>query len=213
MSLNKSLSALLFVLILASAAFAQGGGTAQTTGGIKGKVRIESGGAAPGVTVTARQGESEVASATTNSKGEFMIERLAPGVYGLTFRKTGLSVGKLENIEVRAGKVKSLTDRLILTVDEGAIVFLRGSVFTPDGRSVSGARVEVARVEAGGTAKKLDTSRVTNETGQFVFRLPPDKATYRVTVKISGAEPATKDVEVDGPAVYRVAISLQPAAK
>ena len=35
----------------------------------------------------------------------------------------------------------------------------------------------------------------------------------RVTVKIDGAEPAAKDVEVDGAAVYRIALTLKPVAK
>jgi hypothetical protein len=175
-------------------------------------VRDEREAGVSGVAVTAQQGEREVAHATTNRKGEFLIEGLAPGRYALTFRKPGLSTGTVQNIEVRAGKTSSLPDRLILRVDEGSIAFLRGSVFTPEGRSVRGARVELARLEANGVARKID-GRQTSESGEFVFRLTPDAARYRVTVKADGAEPASKDVEIDGAAVYRVALSLQPAQK
>ena len=63
----------------------------------------------------------------------------------------------------------------------------------------------------GDSTKRLD-SRVTGETGEFVFRLPPDTAKYRVTLKANGAETVSKDVEVDSPAVYRIALTLKPAS-
>ena len=158
-----------------------------------------------------RQGDREVTHATTDRSGDFSV-RLAPGTYGLTFRKPGLSVGAIENIEVKAGKTRTLGDRLVLSVDEGSITFIRGSVFNEAGYSLPNARVELARVLDDGTVKKID-GRITNETGSFVFRLAPDTAKYRVTAKADGKQPASKDVEVDSPAVYRVAITLQPAPK
>jgi hypothetical protein len=99
-----------------------------------------------------------------------------------------------------------------LTVDEGSIAFLKGSVFDPSGRSVPGARVELARIEADGSLKKL-ADRVTTETGQFAFRLPPDKAKYRVTAKAGGAQDATQEVMIDDAVVYRVALTLEPSRK
>ena len=96
---------------------------------------------------------------------------------GLTFRKAGLSVGTIENVEVKSGKTRSLGDRLVLTIDEGSIAFIRGSVFSPSGRSVPGARVELARILEDGTTKKID-GRITTETGSFVFRLTPQVAKY-----------------------------------
>jgi hypothetical protein len=136
-----------------------------------------------------------------------MIARLRPGLYGLTFRKPGLSIGTIENVEVKAGKTRSLGDHLVLTIDEGSIAFIRGSVFNGAGRSVANAKVELARILEDGTAKKID-GRVTTETGTFVFRLSPEVAKYRVIVKPEGADPVSKDVEIDGAAVYRVALSL-----
>ena len=208
MSRFKSLFAALFVLVLsAGLAAAQD----KTTGSIKGRVRVETGKPSE-VAVIVRQGEREITQTTTNSKGEFTINGLQPGVYSVTFRKPGLSVGTINDIEVKAGKIRTLGDRLILTVDEGSIAFLRGSVFDPAGRSVQGARVELARIEADGSLKKL-ADRVTTETGQFAFRLPPEKATYRVTVKAGGAQDATKEVTIDDAVVYRIAVMLEPAVK
>jgi hypothetical protein len=207
MSRFRSIWAAAFLILLAVAAPAQD----KTTGSIKGRVRVEAGKPSD-VAVIVRQGEREITQSATNSKGEFIVSGLQPGVYSVTFRKPGLSVGTINDVEVRAGKVRTLGDRLILTVDEGSIAFLRGSVFDPAGRSVPGAKVELARVESDGSLKKL-SDRVTTETGQFVFRLPPDKAQYRVTVKADGAQTATKDVEIDDAVVYRVAVTLEPAAK
>lgn len=197
------LAIVFLALLLAAGAFAQD----KNSGGIKGKVRVETGSPA-GVTVIVRQGEREVAQGLTDKNGEFAVSRLAPGRYGVTFRKPGLSVGTIEDVEVKAGKPRSLGDHLILTIDEGSIAFIRGSVFTTEGRSAPGVRIELARIEADGTVKKID-GRVTNEIGAFVFRLKPDAAKYRVTAKPNGGEAISKDVEIDGAAIYRVALSLK----
>lgn len=200
------LIALGMVLLLGAQVVAQD----KSTGGFKGKVRVEVGSPA-GVTVVVRQGDREIRRALTDKNGEFVVSRLQPGFYGVTLRKSGLSVGTIESIEVKAGKTRSLGDRLILTIDEGSIAFIRGSVFDPAGRSVPNVRIELARIEADGTVKKID-GRVTNEIGSFVFRLTPDAVKYRVTAKAKDSEPVSKDVEVDGAAVYRIALSLKPAA-
>jgi hypothetical protein len=180
----------------------------RSTGSIKGKVRVETGTPA-GVSVAIREGEREIGRVVTEKNGDFLITKLKPGVYGLTFRKPGLSVGTIESVEVKPGKTRSLGDRLILTIDEGSIAFIRGSVFSSEGKSVPGAKVELSRVQDDGSVKKID-GRVTNETGQFVFRLTPDTAKYRVSLKVEGREPISQEVAIEGPAVYRIALSLPP---
>ncbi|HEY0098671.1 MAG TPA: carboxypeptidase-like regulatory domain-containing protein [Pyrinomonadaceae bacterium] len=208
MSLNrhKFIPALFLLMLLAASLAAQKNGT---TGSIKGKIKTESG-SAEGVRVTVRQGEREVATATTDRKGGFVIAGLAAGSYSLTFRKPGLRVAEIKDFQVVAGKSRSLGSDLMLPADEGSLVFVKGGVFTEEGRSLRGARVELARVEADGTIKKLD-GRISNESGSFTFRLPVETARYRVTAKMDGMEAASKDVEVEGAAVYRVALSLKPA--
>ena len=191
------------LLLLSFACLAQ-----DKTGAIKGKVRVEKGSPA-GVSVILRQGDQEVSRTTTDKRGEFVIGHVAPGVYGVTFRKPGLAIGSIDDLEVKAGRTRSLHD-LVLSIDEGSIAFIRGSVFTEGGRSVPGVRVELVRILDENSTQKLD-SRITGETGEFVFRLPPETAKYRLTVKAEGAETASKDVEVDGAVVYRVALTLKPA--
>ncbi|HZG51505.1 MAG TPA: carboxypeptidase-like regulatory domain-containing protein [Pyrinomonadaceae bacterium] len=180
----------------------------KTTGGIKGKVKTESG-SVEGVRVAARQGEHEVAAAATDRKGQFEIAGLAPGRYSLTFRKQGLSVAEIKDFEVIAGKSRSLGGDLVLPVDEGSLVFIKGSVFNEDGLSLRGAQIELARIDPDGMTKKID-GRITTRSGNFAFRLPAQTGRYRVTAKMDGRAAASKDVEVDGAAVYRVALSLKP---
>ena len=204
MRFKKTVFVLAIMLVAAGAAVAQD----KTLGAIKGKVRVDTG-TPGGVTVVVRRGEKEVARGTTEKNGEFLISRLTPGVYGLTFRKPGLSIGTIEDVEVKAGKTRSLGDRLILTIDEGSIAFLSGSVFNATGRSVPNAKVELSRILEDGTTKKID-GRITTETGSFKFRLSPEPGKYRVSVKAEGAEPVTKDVDIDGAAIYRVALNLPP---
>lgn len=204
----KTIIVFLILLLAAATTLAQD----RSTGSIKGKVRTKGQGGTAEVTIIVRQSDREVAHASTNRKGEFQINGLAPGVYGLTFRKPGLSVGTLEDVQVKAGKTNELPDRLILTVNEASVAKLGGSVFNEVGFSVPNVRVELARLEPDGTTKKLD-GRLTNESGQFIFRLSPEKATYRVTIKAEGVEAQTKDVEIDGALVYRVAFTIQRPPK
>jgi hypothetical protein len=209
MSKAKTIVALLaIVLLTAGAAIAQD----RSTGAIKGKVRVKGHGPTAGIAISVRRNEREVAHAVSDDKGEFLITGLAPGIYNLTLRKTGLSLGTLDNIEVKAGKTKSLSDRLILTANEAADARLWSSVFNEGGFSMRGVRLELARLNADGTPKKID-GRLTNESGQAVFRLSPDKATYRITVKLEGMADQTKDVEIDGAMVYRVAFTIQRPPK
>lgn len=202
----------LYVAVLCVGAWSAIGVAQSTkdTGGVKGKVRASANGkAVAGATVTVQDGEREVATATTNDKGDFVLNNLPIGTYTLTFRKPGLRVGSIPNVAVRKGKIVSLRDTLELPVDEGTLAFVRGSVFNEAGRSVPGVRVEIARVEGEGNARRLTTG-VTGLTGEFAFRLSPDPATYRVTIKANGAETETKDVTIESAAIYRIAFTLRP---
>jgi len=108
MRFSKTLfAAIVLVALCAAVSLAQD----KSTGAIKGKVRVETG-TPSGVTVVVRRGDKEVSRAETQKNGEFLVSRLEPGKYGLTFRKAGLSIGTMEDVEVKAGKTRSLGDRL-----------------------------------------------------------------------------------------------------
>lgn len=200
-----------FVVLLIALLVPVAYGQDRSSGGIKGKVSVETG-TPGGVAVIVRQGDREVTRGLTDKKGEFLISRLAPGRYGITLRKAGLSVGSIEDVEVKAGKTRSLGDRLRLSIDEGSIAFIRGSVFDQNDRSTPNVRIELSKIEADGTVRKID-GRMTNEIGAFVFRLTPNLAKYRITAKPNGGEPVSKDIEIDGAAVYRIALSVNRTPK
>ncbi|MDX6577256.1 MAG: Carboxypeptidase regulatory-like domain [Blastocatellia bacterium] len=202
----KTTFATALLLLISVAGLAQDKGTAS----IKGKVRVEKG-SPSGVSVVLLQGDREVTRVATDKKGEFTIAHITPGLYTVTFRKPGLAVNSIANLDLKSGQRRLLHD-LVLGIDEGSIAFLRGSVFTESGRSVPGVRVELARIVAENSLQKID-SRITGETGEFVFRVSPETARYRVTVKADKAEPVSKDVEVDSAVVYRVALILKPVPK
>ena len=203
MTFSKPIFATSLLVFVCVTAVAQDKNTAS----IKGKVRVEKGSAA-GVAVLLLQGEREVARVVTHKSGDFVLARVQPGNYSIKLRRAGLSVGTIDDVTVKAGQTRTLGDHLYLTIDEGSIVFIRGSVFTEDGRSVPGARVDLVRVIDEKSVQKLD-SRMTGETGEFVFRLPPNEAKYRLTLKADGAESVSKDVDVESAAVYRVALTYK----
>lgn len=179
---------------------------AQSTGGAKGKIRNTRGEAISGVSVTARQDSKDVRTVHSNNKGEFTIGGLEPGVYSFVFDAAGYGSAMRSNIEIRRSKTADLGDRLILLVDKGTLVIIQGSVFFKDGTSVTGAKVEVEKVNADGTTRSFPAT-LTNIYGEFTFRQSAGAAKYRITAKYKD-KTAAKEIEVDAAAVYRLAIKL-----
>jgi len=176
------------------------------TGGLKGKVRTSKGDGITGVTVTARQKSGDIKSVKSDNKGNFVIQGLEAGVYNLVFDGKGYGSSVLYNVEVKKNKVRELPDRLILAVDQGTLVIIKGSVFSQDGRSVTGAEVTIEKMNSDGSSRKLG-SVYTNVSGEFTFRQPQGAAKFRLTAKLKDAE-SSKEVEVDSAAIYRLAITL-----
>src|SRR2546423_7293476 len=141
MRLMRSSAAFALLLVLSCACLAQDKSTAT----IKGKVRVERGSPA-GVAVILLQGDHEVARTMSDKRGDFVVARVRPGTYSIKFRKAGLAVGTIDDVSVKAGQMRGLGDKLYLTIDEGSLVFIRGSVFSDGGRSVAGGKGELARV-------------------------------------------------------------------
>lgn len=195
-------AALAMLFVLASAFSA----AAQNTGGLKGKVRTVSGNGIPGATVTARKNGADVKTVTADSKGNFVLDSLESGRYNLIFDAPRYSSGVLYNVEVKKKKISDLPDRLILTIDQGTLVVVRGSVFYKEGTSLGGAKVEIEQVNSDGSTRKLG-STMTDISGEFIFKRPEGPAKLRIKASFKGVE-GSKDIEVDSPAVYRLAISL-----
>lgn len=174
------------------------------SGGAKGKVRNTKGDSLAGVEVTARLDGKDIKSVKTDSKGFFQMTGLTPGTYNFLFEKNGFASGVKYGVQIK-NDVKDLGDRLILAVDSGSLVLINGSVFDQDGRSVTGAKVELVKI-SGGEERKLST-QFTNISGEFTFRQPDGTATYRLTATLKGVT-ASKEITVEGAARYRLALTL-----
>ena len=74
----------------------------ESRGSISGTVRDNSGGALPGVTVTAvQQGTNRTTSAVTSDAGSFSLLFLQPGTYTISAELSGFKKVRRENVEVR----------------------------------------------------------------------------------------------------------------
>jgi len=196
----KALIALTVVAIFCMASYAQ------ETGGLKGKIRTMSGNGIPNARIRIHQDGKELKTVTADSRGTFVIDGLAPGKYNVLFDASGYSSGELHNVEVRKKGIRDLGDRLMLTVDRGTLVLVQGSVFFKEGTSVTGAKIEVEEIDADGSTKKVG-SYYSDSSGEFSFRRPPGRSKLRVTASLKGVK-ASKELNVEEAAIYRVAISL-----
>ncbi len=175
------------------------------SGGVKGKVRAPNGKGIPNATITVRLDGKEIKTAASDSKGDFTISGLEKGKYSITFDAAGFVLGVVNGVEIRDG-IRSLGDRLILWVDPGTQVLIRGSVFSKEGASLAAARIELEQVNTDGSIKSL-ASTYSNTSGEFAFRRPEGFAKLRVTAKLKGVS-GSKDLEVEDASIYRVAITL-----
>ena len=203
--ISKSITLSKLAVVVMIPAFLAIAAYAQSSGGVKGKVRTTKGSGIAGASVTARKKGVDVKSTKANSSGDFVLEGLESGRYNLVFEAPGFSSGVLYNVEVAKNKTADLGDRLILTPDQGNIIFLKGSVFDKQGFSVAGAKIQIDRVNSDGSVRSLGNT-FTSSDGEFTFR-PSSAAKLRVTATFKGIS-ESKEIEVAEPAIYRLAISL-----
>ena len=201
----KYFSKIIFLFLLS--AFSSAHALAQDTGGVKGKVRTTRGEGIAAATITAKLQDEDVKSTTSDAKGNFVLENLKAGTYNLVFTKNGFSSGVMYKVEVKKKKISDLGERLVLTIDQGTQVIIKGSIFAADGRSLGGAEIKIERVSSDGSVKKLDSSR-SSYSGEFTFKFSEGAAKYRITASAKGAS-ASKEIEVDSAAIYRLAITLK----
>lgn len=194
-------AAFLFLVVLAVASAG-----AQSTGGVKGKVKNMNGDGIAGAEVTARQDGKDVRSTTADRKGSFRLDGLPEGTYNIIFEAPGYTSGAKFGVEIQSGKIRDLGERLILTVDRGTLVLVQGSVFYKDGTSVAGAKVQIDEIRSDGSKRSLGSAS-TSLSGEFTFRRKEGPARLRITASYKGTS-AVKEVEVDSAAIYRVALTL-----
>jgi hypothetical protein len=205
-SKRSAVSRTAFLLLIAAYCLLLTAHATAQTGGVKGKVRNMRGDAIADATITARQNSKDLSSTRSNNKGEFVLSGLEPGSYNFVIDAKGYAAGVKYGVEVKPGKTRELGSSLILMIDRGSQVLFRGSVFFKDGTSVPGCEVEVALVGDNGQTKTL-TTLMTGISGEFSYRRPEGKATYRFTAKFRGST-AHKDMPIESAAIYNIAVSL-----
>lgn len=193
--------AALVVLMAAAAAFAQ-------TGGIKGKVKNQNGDGIGGAVVTLRKDGKDLKSGKADAKGEFKITGIRTGKYNVVVDAEGYSAGALFDVEIKDGDIRDLGSKLILYVDQGTQIIVRGHIFNRDGFILPGAKVEMY-IRKGDSAFKKVTTSYSNGDGEFGFRHDQkDVNTVRIVAKYKGVT-GTKDIPIDIAAVYRTAVTIE----
>ena len=181
------------LLGVALAAFAQ-------TGVLKGKVKLQDSKTHDGVKVSAQRytGTKPVAepvAVSTNEKGEFAFTTLATGAYVLSFTKQGYKTYTSRQQEVTSGETLQLKETVPIAKEGESFAEVRGAVLYGAGYSLPNAIVTIERIDGG---KKFKQEKVSQEGGEFGFRLKAEKAKYRVTAQARGFETASTEIEIDG---------------
>ena len=127
------------------------------------------------LSVSASMPEEEQHAATSDVRGDFRFQGLAPGEYQLDARAPGHAPKRLGRVHVPSSGV---------TVELEGSAFIAGFVELPDGKPAPGARVVASGM---GDAVETDTS----EGGGFSLDVPP--GVYQVAARqgaLTGAAPS-----------------------
>jgi hypothetical protein len=200
--------------LLAALLLAPAGAQSQTqagaqTGAIKGRVKERNGKALEGVTVSATGAENKEDKRETKSddKGDFEFKALPAGRYSLSFEKQGYKTFITRKLEVTVGETTKLSSAVELSREGEPYAVVRGAVFRGPGFTLPNATLTIERIDGG---KKFKQETVSQEGGEFAFRLKAEKAKYRVTATARGFQPASIEVEIGGDEARNVALTLQP---
>ena len=207
MSPNNRYALLIIVVLLISSSSA---GAQTAAGVIRGKVKERDGKSLSGVTVRAvnAQDEAKTHETKTDDKGDFELKGVAAGDYTMIFERPGYQTFTTRRLTVTAGETLRLSRTIELSPERAAYALIRGGVFTSDGFSIPNASLVIERISEG---KRFKHDAVAQEGGQFVFRIPAEKATYRITATARGFQPANKEIEIDSDEVRQISLMLERA--
>jgi len=196
--------------LLASLLLTPAGAQSRTqTGAVKGRIKERNGKALGGVIVIATSAENKEDKRETKSddKGDFEFGALPAGRYSLSFEKQGYKTFITRKLEVAAGETTKLSSAVELSREGEPYAVIRGAVFRGPGYSLPNATLTIERIDGG---KKFKQETVSQEGGEFAFRLKAEKAKYRVTATARGFQPASIEIEVAGDEARNVSLTLQP---
>jgi hypothetical protein len=93
--------------------------------------------------------------------------------------------------------------------ESGAFAIIAGTVFRESGFSLPGAEVTLTQ-EPGDDGRKLAKAQrqTTDARGEFAFRVPAERARYRVTASAKRFEKQEKTVEIQGEERADVTLTL-----
>jgi uncharacterized GH25 family protein len=87
---------------------------------------------------------------------------------------------------------------------------IKGTVFTPDGHPMPGARVTIVRTDvASKLQKKTHKESSSDSQGEFAFRMEAGPAKFHLTVEATGFPKQEKDVEVGGDERMDISVILK----
>jgi hypothetical protein len=197
----------IIVVLLISSSFA---GAQTAAGAVRGKVKERDGKSLSGVTVRAVNvaDESQTHETKTDDKGDFELKGVAAGDYTLLFERSGYQTFTTRRLTVSAGETLRLSRTIELSPERAAYALIRGGVFTGDGFSIPNASLVIERISEG---KRLKRDAMSQEGGQFVFRLPAEKGTYRITATARGYQSASKEIEIESDEVRQISLILERA--
>ena len=142
--LSRWLPAALMLLLIASPAFAQGGGATTTLTGI---VADPSGGVIPGASVVVKNnGTATEFNATTNEQGSFTVPAIDPGTYTVTVSLMGFKTAVLNEVQVLAATPASVRVTLQVGTLEETVVVSGGS--------------EIIQTQSAAVTATIDTNQI-----------------------------------------------------
>jgi Carboxypeptidase regulatory-like domain len=190
----------------------------QKTGTLKGKVEGEKGKPLADVEVRVMSSRSRAIQETkTDASGGYQLD-LEPDNYTVSFDAEGYAGGTMRDMQqIEEGKTTEVKTITLTKAKRTSKV--SGAVFDANGLSLAGVRLKLARVPTEDEAKEhkkiesLSREYVTNNHGEFAFRLPAVRARYRVVASLDGYKTQTKFVDVNESEAVPLAFNLEPAKK
>jgi hypothetical protein len=190
----------------------------QKTGTLKGKVEGEKGKPLADADVRVMSSRSRaIKEGKTDATGQYQLE-LEPDNYTVSFDAEGYAGGTLRDMQqIEEGKTTEVKTITLTKAKRTSKV--SGAVFDAHGLSLAGVRVKLARVPTEDEEKEhkkidsLSREYVTNNHGEFAFRLPAVRARYRVTASLDGYKTQTKFVDVSENEAVPLAFNLEPMKK
>lgn len=89
-----------------------------------------------------------------------------------------------------------------------------GTVFRDPGFAFPGAQVTLTSVDQpAGDAKPIRERVISDDRGEFAFRVPPVEMHYKVSVAAKGFQPQEKSVEIRGEEQVDATFMLEPESK